>query len=614
MAIYGQAVGPDDDNLYSANGDGTGFSSTFAAMRVARIAGVPPNLVGTSVAGDVGMNYTGSSGYTDKPTGMLCLNGAIYLAFQNLNESDFEYAPAASIVMSSDHGTTWSTPSSSPMFGTGNITNESAPALFTTIMFLDFGKNSANANDGYVYAYGFDNNWRDQQMVYLARVPNDAVLTRSAWQFYTGMNGSAPAWSSDISQKVPMITDTRLLYASTFGSDCPANDKVIAQGGAVYDAPVQRYIFSSWSCSTHELYEASEPWGPWSHISTGTRGTDTPPATNDFGPLRLTQNRGQYGPSIPSKFISADGLSMYLQSNVCCSGNSYTFSLRHLWFATYAPSTPTNGPSNNDLALAPGARAISKSTHYGTLCGLNCSDQLSGGYANSEDDYDEETKSEDWWGYTWPQSYDFDQVVYRTGTMFSDGGWYAGNLRVQIRQNFNWIDVAGLTVSPTYPYSDATGTQTTYIFSFSPTWGDGIRISGTPGGQHTFTSISQLSATYGATSHPLNLVHDPGFEQQTTATVSSPWLTEGPDSHGIDLSAGFSHSGNNDAWIRDSTSNWNAITQIISVQTHTNYTLTGWVQNNFTSNIGYFGVRDSGTSTLSRKQPTTPRPAISNSP
>jgi hypothetical protein len=80
------------------------------------------------------------------------------------------------------------------------------------------------------------------------------------------------------------------------------------------------------------------------------------------------------------------------------------------------------------------------------------------------------------------------------------------------------------------------------------------------------------------------------------------------------LSAGFSHSGNNDAWIRDSTSNWNAITQIISVQTHTNYTLAGWVQNNFTSNIGYFGVRDGGGINIVAQTPTTPRPAISNSP
>ena len=98
MAIYGQAAGPNDNNLYTANGDGSGFSDSFAAMRVSQIAGMPPQLTGTSVAGDVGMNYTGSTGYTDKPTGMLCINNAIYLAFQNLNENDFEYAPAASIV------------------------------------------------------------------------------------------------------------------------------------------------------------------------------------------------------------------------------------------------------------------------------------------------------------------------------------------------------------------------------------------------------------------------------------------------------------------------------------------------------------------------------------
>ncbi len=586
----------EDNNLYTANGDGSGFSDSFAAMRVSQIAGMPPQLTGTSVAGDVGMNYTGSTGYTDKPTGMLCINNAIYLAFQNLNENDFEYAPAASIVESTDHGATWSKPSSSPMFGSSNNTDESIPALFTTIMFLDFGKNSKHAIDGYVYVYGFDNNWRDEQMVYLARVPSNSVLRRSAWEFYTGTHDRHATWSRDITQKVPVISDTRLLYPTMFGTSCPANDKVIAQGGAVYDEPLHRYIFSSWSCSTHELYEAPEPWGPWSHISAGTDSTSAPPATNDFGPIRLIRNRGQYGTSIPSKFISSDGRTMYLQSNVCCGGNSYTFSLRKLWFTTYEDSVPGNRPSNNDLSLAPGTRAIGKSTHFGSLCGLNCSDQLSTGYANSEDDYDEEIKAMDWWGYIWPRSYNLDQVAYTTGTMFPDGGWYANNLRVQVRQNFKWTDVRGVTVNPSYPYSSDAGAETRYIFSFPHTWGDGVRIIGTPGGTHTFTSISQLIVTYGATSLPVNvnLVQDPGFEQQQTSTVSSPWSTEGPDAHGIDLNLAFSHSGNNDAWIRDSTSNWNATTQVITVQPNTNYTLTGWVQNNFTTNVGYFGVRDSG--------------------
>jgi hypothetical protein len=581
-----------DDNLYAANGDGTGFSNTFAAMRVARISGMPPNLTGTDVAGDVGKNYTGSNGYTDKPTGMACVNGVVYLAFQNLNETDFEYAPVASIVASGDHGITWTKPSSSPMFGTASNTDESVPALFTTIMFLDYGKNYANAPDNYVYVYGFDNNWRDQQQVYLARVPSHAVLVRQAWEFFSGMRGERPTWSDDITEKSPVISDTRLLYQDMFDVGCPADDKVIAQGGAVYDAPLHRYIFSSWSCSTHEFYEAPQPWGPWKHIATGEDNSTPQPATIDFGPIRLTQNRGQYGTSIPSKFISHDGRTLYLQSNVCCGGDSYTFSLRKLMLTPYDFSVPMNGPSNSDLAQAPGTRAISKSTHYGSLCGLNCSDQLSSGYANSEDDWDESIKPADWWGYVWPRTYNFDQVLYRTGTMFPDGGWYESDLRVQVRQNFQWVDVRGLTVSPEYPYSNAAGTQTTYTLSFDPTWGDGIRIVGAPGGEHTFTSISQLTVTYGATVHPMNLVKDPGFEQQTTGVVSSPWAVEGPDGHGIDLSLGFAHSGNNDAWIRDSTGNWNATTQTITVKPHTSYTLTGWVRNNFTTNIGYFGIRD----------------------
>lgn len=581
-----------DDNLYTANGDGAGFSNTFAAMRVARISGMPPNLAGSDVAGDIGKNYTGSTGYTDKPTGMACVNGVIYLAFQNLNETDFEYAPAASIVASSNHGATWTKPSNNPMFGMANNTDESVPALFTTIMFLDYGKNYANAPDNYVYVYGFDNNWRDQQQVYLARVPSHAVLVRPAWEFFTGMSGERATWSHDITEKVPVISDTRLLYQNMFDVGCPADDKVIAQGGAVYDAPLHRYIFSSWSCSTHEFYEAPQPWGPWKHIATGADDSSPQPATIDFGPLRLPHNRGQYGTNIPSKFISHDGRTLYLQSNVCCEGDSYTFSLRKLLLTPYEPSVPINGPSNEDLAQAAGARAISKSTHFGSLCGLDCSDQLSSGYANNEDDWDASIKPVDWWGYVWPQSYRFDQVLYRTGTMFPDGGWYASDLRVQVRQNFEWVDVTGVTVSPEYPYSNAAGTQTTYTFSFDPTWGDGIRIIGVPGGEHTFTSISQLIVTYGATVHPANLVKDPGFEQQTSGAVSSPWTVEGPDGHGIDLNLGFSHSGNNNGWVRDSTSNWNAITQTIAVTPNARYTLTGWVQNNFTTNVGYFGIRD----------------------
>lgn len=479
-----------DDNVYAANGDGTAFTGNASRydMAVSRISGMPPNLTGTTVATNVGTNWSGPN-YNRKPTGMLCRDGAIYLAFQNLNFQTFDDAAAASIAKSTDDGATWTWDTSAPMFGTPSNAASRKAYKFTTIFFLDYGRDAENAIDGYVYAYGLDNNWRSQEAMYLARVPANKVQQRSAWEFYAGTNGSGtPTWSSDITQKLAVLTDSRLLYPVMFGTSCPANQQVIAQGGVTYDAPLNRYIFSSWSCSTHELYDAPRPWGPWKHM-----------ASIDFGPLRLTQNRGQYGTSIPSKYISADGKTLYLQSNVCCGGDSYTFSLRKLYLEPAQPSAPVNGPSNDNLALAPGTRAISKSTHFGSICGPNCSDQLSSGAANvSEDDWDEEVKTSDWWGYIWPRAYSINQVVYQTGNMFPDGGWYAAKLRVQVRQNFQWTDVDGVTVAPTYPYTNQAGAYTTYTFSLPNTWGDGVRIIGRPGGTSYFTSIGQLGVYFRA--------------------------------------------------------------------------------------------------------------------
>ncbi|MGA2743645.1 MAG: DUF4185 domain-containing protein [Candidatus Sulfotelmatobacter sp.] len=477
-----------DDNLYAANGDGTGFGKFYTDMAVSRISGTPEELTGTTIADNVGTNWSGSI-YTRKPTGMLCRGGAIYLAFQNLNESTFDDAPAASIAKSVDNGVTWTWNTKAPMFG--KPMNAASPKAykFTTIFFLDYGKDSANAIDGYVYAYGLDNNWRSQETMFLGRVPADQVQARNAWEFYAGTNvDGAPVWTTDITQKLPVLTDTRLLYPIMFGPDCPPYQQVIAQGGVTYDAPLRKYIFASWSCSTHEFYEASQPWGPWKHFQ-----------STDFGPLRLTQNRGQYGTSIPSKFISADGRALWLQSNVCCGGDSYRFSLRRLHLRPAQPSSASNGPSTDNLALSPGTRAISKSTHFGTLCGRDCSDQLNSGDATvSEDDYDEQVKTTDWWGYTWPKVYNINQVVYTTGTMFPNGGWYEANLRVQVRQNFKWVDVSGVTVTPPYPYTADAGNFTSYTFSLPNTWGDGVRIIGQPGSTGYFTSINQLGVYFQA--------------------------------------------------------------------------------------------------------------------
>jgi hypothetical protein len=568
----------DDDNLYTASGDGSAFSKSNVShdLTVSRISGALPQLTGTSLASNVGTNWSGS-GFYRKPTGMLCINSTVYLAFQNLDSVAFNSAPAASIAKSSDYGNTWTWDTTTPMFG-----GPGHSPLFTTIFFLDYGKGSNQAIDQYIYAYGLDNNWRSQQALYLGRVLANSVQTRPSWQFYAGNDTSGtPVWTSDITQKKPVLMDTRLLYPVMFGTDCPPSDAVIAQGGVVYDSPLHRYLFSSWSCSTHELYEAPAPWGPWSHV-----------LSNDFGPLRGLHNRGQYGTSIPSKFISADGKTLMLQSNVCCGGDSYTFSLRKLYLELPLETYPTNTSSNANLALVPGTRSISKSTHYGLLCGPNCSDQLNSGVlSTSEDDFDEETKATDWWGYRWPQPYTFDEVVYETGNLFSGGGWFASGLQVQVLQNGQWVTVPqNVVITPAYPYSSTAGAQATYTFDFPSVSGTGVRIVGTPGGSSHFSSISQLAVYYGGR----NLVVNPGFEGQATTAVVSPWMKEGAGTIAVEAGAGTAHAGTNDGAISNMSAGWNALTQKMAVIPNTNYTLTAWVQDDFGSKLkGSFGVRAS---------------------
>lgn len=46
---------------------------------------------------------------------------------------------------STDKGRTWTWDRSAPMFGN---------SAFTTLMFLDYGKDNSKAADGYIYAYG----------------------------------------------------------------------------------------------------------------------------------------------------------------------------------------------------------------------------------------------------------------------------------------------------------------------------------------------------------------------------------------------------------------------------------------------------------------------------
>lgn len=486
------AAWSDDDMLYTANGDGKGFnlSAPWSDIVINQITDGHPstkNINGVRLAsGDqVGQVWNDPYEYNRKPTGMISVDGDLYLAVQDLSKGGgwraFNDAPSATILKSTDKGKSWTWDKTKPMFD---------DYVFTTIMFLDYGKDSENnTSDEYVYAYGLDYNWRDSFIdtvedptnLYLARVPKTSIQDRSSWEFYTGdLNGKAK-WSKNIKQRKPVLRDERRVYNNNLHPTNPDNSTVLSQGSIVYNKPLDRYIYTSWTEFTFEFYESPTPWGPWKRF-----------LSKDFGVYPwFNDHHGGYGAVVPSKYINEDGTEMWMNSNTFMGGlQRYSLSFRKLKVTPYQKTEPTNESSDLNLALpenSSNATPVSKySAHAGNLQYLNNGNKL-----QSVDNWNGERKQEDWWGYTWSQAYNMNKVVYTTGNMYPDGGWF-NDIKLQVRQDFKWVDVENLQGVPAYPNDNTAGKNQSYVFTFDKTWGDGVRIIGTPGGNATFTSIGEL--------------------------------------------------------------------------------------------------------------------------
>ncbi|WP_432940634.1 DUF4185 domain-containing protein [Kribbella sp. CA-253562] len=565
-------------NLYSANGDGKGFSldGEFADIAVSEIKGEPGSLTGTTISrGDqVGSIWSGA-GYNRKPTGMVCVGDTMYLAVQDL-ALDFNDVPAATILKSVDHGRTWTWDRRKPMF---------SGHAFTTIWFADFGQGGAAAPDGYVYAYGLDGNWRDSfddtvadpQSVFLARVPKQKVQDRGAWEFFAGSNDRGkPEWSREVADRRPVLTDQRRLYAQTYGTNA-SNLSVISQGGTTYLPQQKRYVYTSWTEYTFEFYESPTPWGPWKHF-----------LSKDFGGYPWSTSKyGGYGVTIPSKFVQPDGRTMYLQANVCpCGGGGigtsvYNFNLRKLVLTPSTGTSATDLPGDTNLAApSTGAVAISKSSKSGSLALLN-----DGATTGSESDFDDEVKGASWWGYTWPAKHKVNRVDFTSGAVSAEGGYFTGRPRVQVKRDGSWVEVGAQAVSPAYPGDVSAGANKTYTLTFPAVETDGVRVIGLPGGTRSYTSAAEVAVRYAVQ------LADGGFEAFGSGRPA--WLSEGPAANGVDRGLGFAHSGANNGWIRTSGTGWSALTQKVPVVPGTRYTFGSWINASagLPAGQGRFGVR-----------------------
>ncbi len=222
---------------------------------------------------------------------------------------------------STDGGKTWTDTKyqpSDPLFG--ESAKNGSKVKFGPVHMVDFGKNMEHSPDGYAYfvsqgANGANGqaNWILGDAIYLGRVmPTPKNMDdRASFQFYSG-----GTWSNNVADAKPI-----LLWAGRLGNV-----------SVTFDAPLNDYLM--WVCRPHDPSTA-----------TGSFDTLLLEADQVTGPYRLVTTWMNFGPqayfaNVPSKFMSADGETMWLLYSANFTngptsnppGSGYDFTLRELTF------------------------------------------------------------------------------------------------------------------------------------------------------------------------------------------------------------------------------------------------------------------------------------------
>ncbi|MBI5383690.1 MAG: nucleoside hydrolase [Verrucomicrobia bacterium] len=272
----------DDDAIYTTWGDGTGFVPKVKqklSLGFARVTGAPDQFNGVNVrspAEQLGQGRAGKKGW-----GILCVEGVLYLW---LGHADNRGA-TAQLAWSRDHAATWT-------FADWKF------AEFGLVGFVNFGRNYAGARDEFVYAYSHDDPRADTpaDRFILMRAPKRRLTEHAAWEFFEkrGADGQ-PVWTRDVRARGAVFEHRGACLRSAM----------------TYCAPLRRYLwwqqlpqpagFTNDRGDTRfaggfAIYDAPEPWGPW---------------TTAFFTPRWDVGPGEHG-DFPAKWMSVGGRTLHL--------------------------------------------------------------------------------------------------------------------------------------------------------------------------------------------------------------------------------------------------------------------------------------------------------------
>ncbi len=271
----------DDGHQYAAWGDGGGFGGSNRKGRVslglARIEGTPEDYRCLNVNG--GTDAENPPTLEGKSYGIASIDGVLYMWVSPGSGRD-NYTQAR-LHHSTDHGANWNPADWAFRQDDGII-------LPT---FLQFGRDYAGSPGSIVYIYAVELRNPDTLTIQapgaisLLSVGRSQILDRTAYRFYAGADASgAPQWTSEISDRIPVFEDPNGVGWTVSVS---------------YNSGLGRYLLLTEHVASFSgnigLFDAPNPWGPWTTI-----WYDEP-----FGKDRIATN--SFYANFSNSWNSADG-------------------------------------------------------------------------------------------------------------------------------------------------------------------------------------------------------------------------------------------------------------------------------------------------------------------